>query len=296
MVGREAELSRIGEALERAGEGAGSLLLLGGEAGAGKSRLAEEAGGGAPVVLRGAAHSGFASPYGPVIDALRSHLRRDPEALTECGPLRPHLALLLPELGEAAPDSDRGTIFEAIRCAFAHLAAAEPAVVILDDLQWSDETTLELLAALAPALREMPVLVLGVYRTDGLPREHRLRWLRNELRRGGLLEELALEPLDVDGVGEQLQELLPEPPSPALVRAIHDRTMGSPFFVEELVAALEVRGSLRADRHGLELAERDEMPIPDTVREAVLVALSDLSPAAREAAETMAVAGQRLDL
>ncbi len=296
LFGREAELGRIGAALERASEGDGSLLLLCGEAGAGKSSLAEEAVRDAPLVLRGAAHSGSAAPYGPVIDALRSHLRRDPEALAECGPLRPHLALLLPELGEPPTESDRGTIFEAIRCAFAHLAAAGPAAIVLDDLQWSDETTLELLAALGPALQEMPVLVLGVYRTDGLPREHRLRWLRNELRRGGLLEELALEPLDRGAVDELLRALLPEQPSPALVRAIHDRTMGSPFFVEELVSALEVRGSLRADRHGLELAERDEMPIPDTVREAVLVALSDLSPAAREAAETAAVVGQRLDL
>ena len=136
-------------------------------------------------------------------------------------------------------------------------------MVVLDDLQWSDDTTLELLAALAAPLREMPVLVIGAYRSDGLPREHRLRWLRNELRRDGQLEEISLEPLDRDGVEALLGELLPEEPSPSLARTVHDRTLGSPFFVEELVAALRARGSLRSGRRGLELADEDEVPVPD---------------------------------
>ena len=169
-------------------------------------------------------------------------------------------------------------------------------MIVLDDLQWSDDTTLELLAALAAPLREMPVLVIGTYRSDGLPREHRLRWLRNELRRSGQLDELALEPLDAAGVEALLAELLPEEPSPALARTIQDRTLGSPFFVEELVGALEARGSLRSGRRGLELVERDEVPIPDSVREAVLVGIGDASEEAREAAETAAVLGQRFDL
>jgi DNA-binding CsgD family transcriptional regulator len=296
LVGREAELSRLGEAFERARKGNGSLLLLSGEAGVGKTRLTGEVAAGAPgPILHGAAVSGFAAPYGPIVDALRSHLRADPEALADCGPLRPHLAMLLPELGEAA-ESDRATIFEAVRCAFAHLGAEEPAIVVLDDLQWSDETTLELLAALSSPLQEMPVLVIAAYRSDGLPRDHRLRWLRNELRRGGRLQELVLEPLDPGTTAELLGELLPEPPSPSLVGAIHDRTMGSPFFVEELIAALTMRDALRVGRHGLELAERDEVPVPETIREAVLVGLSDLSPAARQAAETAAVIGQSFDL
>src|SRR3954452_2100339 len=137
---------------------------------------------------------------------------------------------------------------------------------------------------------------MGAYRSDGLARGHRLRWLRNELRRGARLEELSLDPLDLEGVAELLGMLLPEPPSPSLVRTIHDRTMGSPFFVEELVAALQLRESLRPGRQGLELADEDEVPLPDTVREAILVGSSALSAQARAAAEAAAVAGQHLDL
>src|SRR3954463_4497227 len=199
LVGRATELARLTAALERAGEGSGSILLLCGEAGIGKSRLAEEATAASRAILRGAAAEGSAIPYGPIVDALRSRLRDEAQALGGCGPLLPHLALLLPELGEPAAETDRATIFEAGRCALAPLAAEQPLALFLDDLQWSDETTLELLAALAGPLREMPVLVIGAYRSDGLPRQHRLRWLRNELRRGGRLEELSLDPLDRDG-------------------------------------------------------------------------------------------------
>ncbi len=296
LVGRADELALLSEAAEQTRLGHGSIVLLAGEAGVGKSSLAEAATHGFEVVLRGAASNGVTVSYGPIVDALRSRLRVDPDALDDCGPLLPHLALLLPELGEAAAESERTTIFEAVRCAFAHLSAEQPAVVVLDDLQWSDETTLELLAALAEPLREMPVLVVAAYRSDGLPRDHRLRWLRNELRRGGNLRELALEPLDRPAVGELMRELLPDEPSPALVRTVHDRTLGSPFFVEELIGALKTRDALRPGRRGLELAEQDELPVPDSIREAVLVGISDLSPEAREAAETAAVLGPQLDL
>lgn len=296
LVGRASEIAELTDAFEQARQGSGSLVLLAGEAGVGKSSLARETGSAADSLLLGAATEGAPVAYGPVVAALRSRLRTEPDALAGCGPLLPHLALLLPELGAPAAESDRATIFESIRCALSHLGAEEPAVVVLDDLQWSDDTTLELLAALAEPLRQMPVLVIGAYRSDGLPREHRLRWLRNELRRGGNLHELTLEPLDRDGVAELLAELLPEDPSPSLVRTVHDRTLGSPFFVRELVTALGVRDSLRPGARGLELAERGEVPIPDSIREAVLVGASDLSPAAREAAETAAVIGQRVDL
>jgi DNA-binding NarL/FixJ family response regulator len=297
LVGREAESARLEQAVERAREGAGSLLLLCGEAGVGKSRLAEEAAASSSArVLRGAASDGATAPYGPIVAAFRSCLRIESQALADCGPLRAHLALLLPELGQPAAESDRSTIFEAVRCAFAHLAGDGLAIVILDDLQWSDEASLELLAALASPLREMPVLVVAAYRSDGLPRDHMLRWLRNELRRAGNLEELALGPLDREQTGALLSELLPESPSPSLVRTVHDRTQGSPFFVEELAAALRLKGLLQAGRHGLELAEEGEVPVPDTVRDAVLIGASTLSEPAREAAEAAAVAGHSFDL
>ena len=149
LVGREAERAGLARAVDRAQQGEGSLLLLSGEAGVGKTRLAEEAAAASSaLVLRGAASRTAVAPYGPVVAALRAYLRMDPDGLDGCGPLSPHLALLLPELGDQAPASDRATIFEALRCALAEVAADRHVLVLLDDLHWSDEVTIELLAAL----------------------------------------------------------------------------------------------------------------------------------------------------
>ena len=297
LVGRDVELAHLSGAIERARRGNGGLLLLSGEAGVGKTRLAEAAAtASSALVLRGAASNSAAAPYGPVIAVLRSYLRSRPAGLDGCGPLRSHLALILPELGEPAPASDRATIFEAVRCAFAQIAGDGHALVVLDDLQWSDEATLELLAALAPLLTEMPLVVIGAYRSDGLARDHLLRWLRNELRRSGGVDELTLAPLGLAETGELLTHLLHSPPSPSLVRALHDRTQGVPFFVEELIDALVTSGGVRTGSRGSELVGDGALPVPETVRDAVLMSAARLSAEARAAAETAAVAGQTFDL
>src|SRR5919202_7122491 len=149
LIGRGAERAQLEAALARAEAGAGSLLLLSGEAGVGKTRLGEEVlreADGARF-LRGAATRGC-SPFGPFVAALRAFLRSEPDGLASCGPLRSHLAWLLPELGDARPIRDRATLFEAIRCALTAMVARRPVAILLDDLQWSDDATLDLLGAL----------------------------------------------------------------------------------------------------------------------------------------------------
>jgi ATP/maltotriose-dependent transcriptional regulator MalT len=297
LVGREADSARLVEAVDRARRGSGSLLLLSGEAGVGKTRLAEEVGSAsAAPVLRGAATNGATSPYGPVVALLRAYLRARPDGLADCGPLQPHLAMLLPELGEQAVASDRATLTEAIRCALERIGSDGHPLMVLDDLHWSDEATLELLAGLGHALTAMPAVVVAAYRSDGLPRDHMLRWLRHELRRGGVLDEMTLLPLGRDETAALLAGLLAGAPSPSLVAAIHDRTEGVPFFVEELAGALRASGRLKQGSRGLELGGEGDVPVPDTVRDAVLMGLARVSEEAREAAEAAAVAGQTVDL
>ncbi len=297
LVGRADERAHLIAALDRARAGHGSLVLVAGEAGVGKTRLAASLVDDADAtVLRGRATQGAAQPYGLLVSAFRSHLRVAPDAFAGLGRLKEHLAALLPEVGKAAPASDRGTLFEAIRCALAHLAEDRLAVLVLDDLHWSDIATLELLGGLAEPLTDLSVVVVATYRSDGLPRGHGLRRLRNDLRRAGLLEELTLEPLTLEQTGEMLTAMLGAALDPALVRAVHDRTMGVPFFVEELARALGVNGVLSKGSRGLSLATGDEVPLPDTVRDAVLLGITDLSDDARTAADTAAVAGERFEI
>jgi DNA-binding CsgD family transcriptional regulator len=298
LIGRSRELARLVTAVDRARSGSGGVVLLSGEAGVGKTRLAGELAraAGDALLLSGAATHGGTVPYGPVVAALRGLLRSEPGALADCGPLGAHLAMILPELGQAAPATDRLTLFEAIRCALSRLADDRLVLMVLDDLHWSDEATLELLSALADPLGELSVLVVAAYRSDGLARDHGLRRLRHELRRARRLDELVLGPLQPEGVAALLAATLESAPSPSLVAAVHDATQGTPFFVEELAAALRLSGSLTAGRGGLELARHGEIPLPDTVRDAVLISASELSEAGRGAAEAAAVAGEAFDL
>src|SRR5215212_8426602 len=296
LIGRESETEWLDAALADALGGRGSLVLVTGEAGVGKTRFVEDAVESADAhFLRGSPRLG-AIAYEPVTSALRAFIRTVPGGLADCGPLRSHLALLLPELGAATAESDRATLFEAIRCGLAAVVSERPAVVLLDDLQWSDDATLELLAALAAPLRELPMLVIGAYRSDEIPRAHQLRRLRDDLRRSHSLRELTLEPLTERGTAALAETVLGQRPSARLARTLHDRTGGIPFFVEELAGALESGGRLLPGDDGLELALDAEVPLPETIRDAVLLQASDLSGQARATAEAVSVAGTRFDL
>jgi DNA-binding CsgD family transcriptional regulator len=291
LVGREAELAElVGTLVDPSNLG---LVLLAGEAGMGKTRLAEEAVAAAGVFgLRGAATQEATEPYGPIVAALRAYLRVEPTGLNAMGPLRSHLALLLPELGRPAKGGDTATTLEAIRCAFETISRSTPSCVILDDLHWADETTLvEVLPMLAAALTDEELLVVGLYRSDEIPRGHPLRRLRRDLRRAGQLQELALEPLTAGETTVLVAQSIGGEPAPALGADVFARTQGVPFFVEELAAALRISGQLRDTGRGIELAKGGEFPLPDTVRDAVLLRFALLSDDARSALELAAVGG-----
>ena len=294
LVGRGRERAELDRALGAAGDRHGGLLLLAGEAGIGKTRLATEVleSGGSEWVVAGARqHSTL--PYGPIVEAFRSYLRRVPGGLSDCGPLSGQLGLLLPELGAPPEPADRATLFEAIRCAFVAMGGAGPLAVFLDDLQWADDTTLELLPVLAGALADEPVLLLGAYRSDEIPRGHPLRRMRTELRRSGRLNEVELDSLDLDQTTELVAGVLDADASRALVTTVFLSTQGIPFFVEELVHALAVQERLTPGPRGIDLVGGDDIPIPESVRDAVLLRTAALPEDAREALRIASVAGPR---
>jgi ATP/maltotriose-dependent transcriptional regulator MalT len=297
LIGRETEQAELCAALAAALNGEGGLVLVAGEAGVGKTRLVDEVLLDAGVLtLRGGAAQEATPPYGPVVQALRAYLRERPGALADCGPLLRHLALLIPELGRPAPKTDRLTTLEALRQAFEVVARRQPVAVVLDDLQWSDESTLvEVLPLLSESLESVPALLVGVYRSDEIPRGHPLRQLRRDLRRAGHLRELAVEPLAREATATLVAAILGQPAGPALVAMLYERSQGIPFFVEELVAALDAGGRLHSGKHGLTLAGSD-IPIPDTVREAILLRIALLPDDARPLLEAFAVAGLSFDL
>ena len=161
----------MAELLEPALAGEGSLVLVSGEAGIGKTRLMDElAASTEAAVLRGAASHDATPAYGPVVAALRSHLRARPRTgSTTAGRSATTCGALLPELGPPPGRRRRGhpARGDPLRARRGRGRRAAP-LVVLDDLQWSDAATLELLAELAPTLAELPLLVVGAYRSDEL--------------------------------------------------------------------------------------------------------------------------------
>jgi hypothetical protein len=269
LIGRQREQAELDQALAAAHHRAGGIVLLAGEAGVGKTRLLEECLARSDLLaLKGQMNEIATPPYGPIAAALRVYLRARPGGLAGCGPLVPYLPLLLPELGLPPDHTDSAVLIEAICQAFSAIARAMPAVLILDDLQWADNATLELVPILASTLAQERLLIIGMYRNDEVGRGHPLRRLRNDLRRARLLREIVVAPLDQAGTTALATHMFSQSPGPALAAALYGRTEGVPLFVKELADALALRDRLRVSEAGVELAPGAELPIPDTLGDA----------------------------
>ena len=287
----------LGDRFDQVRAGDGGLLLLAGEAGVGKTSLAEAAlATSGLLVLRGVVSDQGRTPYAPIVTAMRAYERIAPGALGASGHLASHLSMLLPELGAAPGTVDHLALAEALREAFAQMAGRGPTVVFLDDLHWGDEATLELLPSLATSVHDRPLLFLAAYRSDEVTRAHPLRRMRAELRRRARLEELQIEPLDQAHVAELASRILERKAGPSLVQRIFERSEGVPFLVEEFAAAFAVGGQLEQEADTVELPAGHDVPLPDTVRETVLLRTDRLSQAARRALEVASVVGERIDL
>ena len=293
-------------------------MLVAGEAGIGKTELVESVVGRAsPIVLRGGARPAATPPLGPIVAAIRSHPAWPDIAvgvLDRGG--REQLRSLVPEAAldpvDGASPSDGADRLPAIDVPTSDgtsagapdelaamcrlivgLAREAPLTIVLDDLQWVDHATVELLPELAGAIERERVLLVGMYRTDELSRASPLRRLRVELRRIGRLTEILLEPLDPAGILELSTRLLGTPPAGALARRLIERSQGVPLYVEELIGALLAEGALTIEE-GAATLTRDDLPIPDTLRDSVLVRVDGLPSRTREALGLAALIGDRV--
>ena len=198
--------------------------------------------------------------------------------------------------GRRRPRLSRSALAAAVAAVLARMAGPGRLAVFLDDLQWADDATLDLLPALAGALSGGPVALIGCYRSDELPRDHRLRAARAELRRARQLAEIDLAPLPGPCVPAILAALLGAEPEPDLVSAVAGRADGIPFAVEELAAALRLGGHLDYREGTVGLAGTGDAVIPEGIREAVLLRAAQLGPDAAPVLDAAAVAGNEFDV
>jgi DNA-binding NarL/FixJ family response regulator len=285
LVGRHREQQILSEAVARLSERTGGTCLVGGDAGTGKTTLVEAVLASTDVrVLRGGSHGAGAVPYGPLRAALRDHLRRVAAEQADPVPAMPGLAPLFPELGPAAPGDVADDVPQAIRGAFEGLARQRLVVVFLDDLQWADAATLEVLGDWARPLPGLPLLVLGAYRSDELALRHPLRSLRGRVRAAGAEHHVQLGALAPAESALVVERVLGPGVSPEVASTIHRRAGGVPFYLEELAVAVAQAGDGAGEAASVGA-------VPESVRDAVLLRVARLSGPARGLAEVAAAAG-----
>ncbi|MFI8520501.1 AAA family ATPase [Streptomyces sp. NPDC085481] len=275
FVGRAGELTALTEALSRAGAGEPQALLVGGEAGVGKTRLIEEftelaCAQGAVVAVGGCVEIGADGlPFAPFSTALRGLHRRLPEELAAAAEGQEgELARLLPEFGdlgshEPAAEDATARLFELTVRLLERIAADRTVVLVLEDLHWADASTRHLLAYLFRTLRRGRIVVVASYRADDIHRRHPLRPLLAELDRLRSVHRIELARFTRTEVHRQLTGILAAEPAPALLDEVFERSDGNAFFVEELVASHEsghATGSLSASLRDLLLVRVEALP------------------------------------
>ncbi len=230
FVGRLRELDELERALDSARAGNGASVLLAGEAGIGKTRLATE-------LARRAREGGFDVLVGRSIDLVGTELPYQPfvEALRPLGAARQ---------GEGQQARSQLQVFEDTLALLGQVAADTPVLLVLEDLHWADTSTLDLFVFLAHSIDDRPVLLLATCRADEPTSAERMRRLTDGVRRSGSGVVLELCPLENDELASLLEAQADSPLPAELTAAIVTRSEGNPFFAEELLAAAGTTGEL----------------------------------------------------
>ncbi|MEU3528535.1 AAA family ATPase [Streptomyces sp. NPDC038707] len=291
FVGRTAELATLHDALARARAAEPQALLLGGEAGVGKTRLVEEfaaaaTGRGAVVAVGGCVEIGADGlPFAPFSAALRALRDALPEEFAAAAAgQEEELARLLPDLGEAGAgrhdEQGMARLFELTARLLERMAAAHTVVLVLEDLHWADASTRHLLAYLLRTLRAGRLLVLASYRSDDIHRRHPLRPLLAELDRLRTVRRIELARFTREEAGRQIAGILAAEPDPAQVDEIYERSDGNAFFIEELAVA-----ACQGNCTGL----------TDSLRDLLLVRVEALPESAQRVARIVAEGGSTVE-
>ncbi len=291
FVGRDVELVRLLASLASASSGRGSLFLIGGEPGIGKSRLADEFAARARrdgvQVLWGRCWEGAgAPPYWAWIQALRGFLRdADPVEVrsllgagaADVAQMLPEIRTLIADLPQAPPDSDsaRFQLFNSTVTFMRNFARVTPTVMILDDLHAADTPSILLLRFLATQLSSMRLVVVGTYRDLVITPDHPLAPALTEMAREPITQLISLRGLHEAGVAEFIRTATGHEAAERIARAMWRETSGNPLFLGEALRLLQSERRLDDVAKGTSL----RLSVPAGVREVITRRLAQLSQA-----------------
>ncbi|HEY6339856.1 MAG TPA: protein kinase [Bryobacteraceae bacterium] len=313
-IGRDADLKQLTRQLEEALAGRGSLILIGGEPGIGKTHLAsallDAARSRGAFAITGHCYEMEGSPpYLPFIEMLEHSARSVPpdtfryglgDDAPEVAKLMPELRRMFPDIPPALqlpPEQQRRFLFNGYRGFVERSTRLTPMVALFEDLQWADEPTLLLLQHLAQTVAAMPMLMIGTYRDVDLEVGRPCAKMLESLLRQKLGTRILLRRLPVAGVEEMLRALGAQQPPPSLTRVVFEGTEGNPFFVEEVFRHLAEEGKLFDENGAFRPGLRgNQLQVPEGVRLVLGRRLGRLSEDARRILTTAALIGRVFSL
>jgi predicted ATPase/DNA-binding CsgD family transcriptional regulator len=310
LFGRNQELETIQNMLQLAKESNGQCLLISGDAGIGKSRLTAAAIQSAQqedfILLHGVCFEQDSSlPYGPWMDGIRQYLAlKTPEQIVEnLGENTPEILKLIPEVSvylntsqpiyQLPPEADKRRLFEALLRFLGRLTGHQPLLVVLEDLHWGDETSLEFLHYCRRRFSQHPVLLIGTYRQDQISPQ--LKRLLSQMNRERLAVEIQLSPLSRHHVAEMIRSIfeIERPIKLDFLDMIEQLTGGNPFFVEEVLKSLVETGGIYLSNGVWKRRPVVELQVPSSTRDAVQGRLELLNDETQHLVTLMSVAGQQ---
>jgi predicted ATPase len=297
LIDRVEEMKLLKEAVDRTIQGEGGLVFLYGEAGIGKTRLARE--------LRAYAHlRGMQVLYGrcpalfrmdgvpPYIlwkEVIKDYLEvcSSEQLYRVIGYYPAEVAKLVPELSQKlrsipqsfpiSPEQEQNRLFEAVSQFIMNISREAPLLVVLDDLQWTDPSSLLLLHYLARSVQKTPLLLLGAYRSTDIDAKHPLSPVLMELNRERLLQSIQLKRMSLSDVSEMIKNILEQDDVPAeFCTLVYEKTKGNPFFAEEVIKSLKEQDAIYREENKWKIKDVSKIEFPETVKNVVRTRLGRL--------------------
>jgi serine/threonine protein kinase/tetratricopeptide (TPR) repeat protein len=297
LIDRVEEMGLLREAVDRAVRGEGGLVFLRGEAGIGKTRLTKELGAYARLrgmqVLYGRCPALFrmdgVPPYILWNEVIKNYLEfcTSEQLYKVIGYYPGEVCKLVPEIKQKlgtippsisiSPESERNRLFEAVSQFVTNISKEAPLLVVLDDLQWTDQSSLLLLHYLARGVYRESLLLLGAYRETDIDERHPLPPVLRELNRERLLQSVPLKHMSFDDVSEMIKQILEQDDVPReFCESVYGKTRGNPFFVEEVIKSLKEEEIIYREKGKWKIKEVAKIEFPETVKSVIKARVSRL--------------------
>ena len=313
FVGREAEIQQLHDAFDGAMSGHGSLVMVMGEPGIGKTSLCDQLAtyaalrGGSTLVGHCYEEGSLSLPYLAFVEAMRSYvLAREPDDLrSDLGSGASHVARIVSEVRDRLrvepseptdPEQDRYLLMQSVTSFLRNAANVQPLVILLEDLHDADDGTLDMLTHVSRNLSGARLMIVGTYRGVEVDRAHPLSGALAELRRVDNFSRIPLRGLTADEVQRLMTSIAGDDVPWSLSETVHRQTEGNPLFVQEVLRYLVEQGYLA---HGGGQRRRDtppELGLPEGLRDVIGKRLSGLSERCNSVLSVAAVIGREFPL